>query len=370
MESVRFSNEVTPFLIIVHSLGENTEMTTKDTFMEQVESYITFRIASFIDTYWFPVLIPLGLFGNILSFLVMIKPNNRKVSTCIFMAAISINDNLMMYVCIHSLVVLKMPGWHLIECKLVGALGLYALQNSTFQVLAMTVDKYIAIKWPHKATNYSNPKRAKLIAVGLSICAIIYNSPHMFSTLLIDGQCFAYAVDSPITKVYSWFSFVLNAVIPFTLLIYMNCIIVKTVQQSHKMFRNNESTTGAAVNQGMETRQKTMKSAENQLTIMLLLVTTLFLILLCPTYIRFIYLSFVQMDTPLKYANSMFFYQISFKLYATNSGINFVLYCLSGQKFRNDLKEIVCRDCISFHYAGKEGSQSNTTEMSTVSSMT
>ena len=148
----------------------------------------------------------------------------------------------------------------------------------------------------------------------------------------------------------------------------MNCVIVKTVQQSRKMFRNNDSTTGTAINQGAETRQKTMKSAENQLTIMLLLVTTLFLILLCPTYIRFIYLSFVEMDTPLKYANSMFFYQISFKLYATNSGINFVLYCLSGQKFRNDLKEIVCHGCISFHFARKEGSQSNTTEMSTVSS--
>ena len=83
----------------------------------------------------------------------------------------------------------------------------------------MTVDKYIAIKWPHKAANYSTQRRAKLIAVGLSICAFVYNSPHMFSTLLTDDQCFAYAVDSPITKVYSWFSLVLNAIIPFTLLI-------------------------------------------------------------------------------------------------------------------------------------------------------
>ena len=108
------------------------------------------------------------------------------------------------------------------------------------------------------------------------------------------------------------------------------------------MFKNNDNTTGTAGNQGIETRQKTLKSAENQIKIMLLLVTTLFLILLCPTYIRFIYLSFVQMDTPLKYANSMFFYQISFKLYTTNSGINFLLYCISGQKFRSDLKEIFC----------------------------
>ena len=75
---------------------------------------------------------------------------------------------------------------------------------------------------------------------------------------------------------------------------------------------------------------------------MLLLVTMLFLILLIPTYIRFIYLTFVERDTPSKYASSMLFFQVTYKLYTTNNGINFFLYCLSGQKFRNDLKEIIC----------------------------
>ena len=103
-----------------------------------------------------------------------------------------------------------------------------------------------------------------MIALGLFICALIYNTPHPFLSNLVGFQCFAYAIDSLITRVYSWFSFVLNAVIPFTLLIYMNCIIVKTVQQSLKMFRNNNSASATAGNQGIETRQKTLKSAESQ----------------------------------------------------------------------------------------------------------
>ena len=57
-------------------------------------------------------------------------------------------------------------------------------------------------------------------------------------------------------RVYSWFSFVLNAIVPFTLLIHMNYVIVKTVRNSRKSFRSNDT------NIGMETRQKTMKSAE------------------------------------------------------------------------------------------------------------
>ena len=332
MESMRLNNGVTPIFNITSSAKENTEIT----FMDQVENYTTFIIASFIDKYWFPVLLPIGFLGNTLSFIVMTKPNNRKMSTCIYMAAISINDNLMMcLLSYHALVVVvfKNNEYHPMECKIIDFLGLFTLHNSTFQIVAMTVDKYIAIKRPHKAATYSTPRRAKMITVGVSLCALYYNGPHLFLSRVIGRHCIAYSVDKIITRVYSWFSFVLNALIPFTLLIYMNYVIVKTVKNSRKMFTENDTTTGTARNQGMKARQKTMKNAEKQLTTMLLLVTTLFLILLCPTYIRFIYLAFVKRDTPLKYANSMFFFQISFKLYVTNSGINFCCIVLAERNF-------------------------------------
>ena len=228
------------------------------------------------------------------------------------------------------------------ECKFVAFMALFALQNCTFQILAMTVDKYIAIKWPHRAATYSKPRRARMITGGLYFSVSIYNIPHFFLSIVIGGQCLNFGVRSLITSVYSWFSFVLNAVIPFTMLIHMNYVIVKAVRKSRKMFRPSEGTTREGRDQGKDTRRKTMRNAENQLTIMLLLVTTLFLILLCPTYFRFIYLVFAKRDTPSDYAKSMLIYQITAKLYISNSGINFFLYCISGQKFRNDLKELLC----------------------------
>ena len=105
-----------------------------------------------------------------------------------------------------------------------------------------------------------------------------------------------------------------------------------------------------------------MKNTENQLTIMLLLVTTLFLILMIPTYIRFLYTTFVGTETPVKYANMMFFYHVSHKLYFTNNGINFFLYCISGQKFRDDLKELLCDSNV----ARKTSSDTNSTEISSI----
>ena len=294
------------------------------------------------------------------------------MSTCIYMAAISINDNIMMFMSLHDYLVaaLHVHEWNYTECTVLIFAALFALQNGTFQVVAMTLDKYIAIRWPHRAATYSTPGRAKLIAMVLYISVFIFNILHFFLSSIIGDQCLAYGIRSVMSRIYSWLSFVLNAIIPFTMLIHMNYIIVNSVRKSRKMFAANNGTTNEGADQGMATRQRNMKTAENQLTIMLLLVTTLFLILLCPTYFRFIYLLFVQRSTPLDFAKSIIIFQVTSKLYITNSGINFFLYCISGQKFRKDLKELLCCCAIphTSRYRRKEESWSGTTEISSIPS--
>ena len=318
--------------------NSTVEINTQDTFLQEAQTYMTFKVARYIAFYWFPVVIPIGLVGNTLSFLVMIKPNNRKISTCIYMAAISINDSLLMCFSMHDWLVgaLKISQWGEWECKIANYLDYFSLQRTTYQVLAMTFDKFAAIKWPHRSAIHSTPRRAKMIILTIIICVAMYNLPHLYTTAVVAGNCYGYSAKSMLTKVYSWFTIVINAIIPFTLLIHMNYVIVKTVRKSCRMFSGNVGSVG------IDARQKTMKSAQNQLTTMLLLVTTLFLILLLPTYIRFIYAAFLISNTPSKYATSLVFIEISYKLYVTNSGINFFLYCISGRKFRTDLKEILC----------------------------
>ena len=124
----------------------------------------------------------------------------------------------------------------------------------------MTIDKYIAIKWPHRATTYSTPRRSRMIVVDLYTSVFIYNIPHFLLSSKVGDRCLAYGISSLLAKVYSWFSFVINAIIPFALLIHMNYDIVKILRNSHKIFRANDK------NARMEARQKTMKNAEKQLT--------------------------------------------------------------------------------------------------------
>ena len=171
MDGVNPIDEITSNkLMKMSNYTEGFETTTLNMFMEKVEAYMTFKIATYITKYWFPILVPIGLVGNTLSFLVMIKPNNRKMSTCIYMAVISINDNLMMFLALYNwlVTVVKIHEWHPMECRFAAFLVLHALQNTTFQVLAMTIDKFVAIKWPNKAAIYSTPRQAKM-TVGCNI---------------------------------------------------------------------------------------------------------------------------------------------------------------------------------------------------------
>ena len=157
------------------------------------------------------------------------------------------------------------------------------------------------------------------------------------------SKCRAYAVGGIILEIFTWINFLNNGIIPISMLIYMNYVIVHTIKNSGKLLGSTSEFKDASHSKkGMDTRQRKIKSAENQLTIILLLVTTLFIVLQIPTYARYIYITFVTEDTPSKFSGSILFLIISYALMVTNNGINFFLYCTSGQKFPHDLKEMLC----------------------------
>ncbi len=329
---------------VENSTAGNETATDDDTSLQFVQ-LATYQVAMAIAKYWYKFLVPIGVIGNTLSFLVMMKPSNRKLSTCIYMASISVNDNIMMFVGMYSHVTNDMNVHQIgkIECKFIAFLALMSLQNTTYQVLAMTTDKFIAIKWPHKAATYSTPRRAKISLLCVHIFVIVYNIPHLFLSDTQAKICRVYLKPGLFSAIHTWLSFVVNFIIPFSLLFFMNFIIIQQVKRSHQEFGNmSKSNEEQSDKTPAQQRVRTQKSVENQLTRMLVLVTSLFLILLFPTNMRFIYTTLVTPNTPEKQAESILIYHISSKLYVTNSGVNFFLYCISGQKFRSDSKELLC----------------------------
>jgi len=92
-------------------------------------------------------------------------------------------------------------------------------------------------------------------------------------------------------------------------------------------------------------KKKEKKKRDLQLVIMLLLVSFAVLFLTSPHYVHYIIRVHVldyYFEYPNKLATFMLTYNIVNKLYFTNNAINFFLYCISGTKFRQELKQVFC----------------------------
>ena len=123
-----------------------------------------------------------------------------------------------------------------------------------------------------------------------------------------------------------YLSSIINPVIPVIFLFAMNTIIIRAVAKSREL-----------------RRCKTESSSEKQITIMLILVSVTFVLLMLPFEIRDNYYYFAgRSHSPKDFAVFYFLFLITRELFTLNFGINFFLYLLSGTKFRRDLRKLFC----------------------------
>ena len=56
-----------------NTMGDDNE----DDYAISYRDFITYNIGRVITRYWFPIMGPVGLVGNIISLIIMLKPSNR-----------------------------------------------------------------------------------------------------------------------------------------------------------------------------------------------------------------------------------------------------------------------------------------------------
>ena len=216
-------------------------------------------------------------------------------------------------------------------------------------IVAMTFDKFFAIRFPHKSASFSTPKRAKIIVLTIIVFSIIFNLPQFYVTLLINGTCMPYARQDIWNQIFMFVSFVFNAVGICGALIVMNGFIISAVRGRKKLFGN------MGVGDGKQ------RCTERQITIMLLLVSFFYLTLIGSGFIHFInWLVVPQNRDPLTYANFVLSYNVCQKLFFTNNSMNFFLYCISGRKFRYELSLFHVQPKSGKDRGESSGSGSNT----------
>ena len=224
------------------------------------------------------------------------------------------------------------PNWH---CKIGHTILFTSTFCSTFFILGMTFDRFYSIIQPHKAASFNTVKRAKLTVICITLFSVLYHIPHLFIKSDVGIQCVPYsgAIETDYGKFYYWLTYVLSYILPFTLLLIMNSVIIHTLLIRVKWNRKPSDVERQTEGQGNR-----IKTSEKHIYLTLMMVSFMFIVLTSPACIFVIYIMFFDFTkTSTRFAGYYLFYHIGQKALYTNNAINFFLYVVSGQKFRTDL---------------------------------
>ena len=89
---------------------DNITATDKSSVVELGSTYFAYDFAMAVNKYWLIIMVILGLPGNTLSLLIMLQRHNRTFTTCLYLAALAISDNIVLILGAHFWAVTVIVG--------------------------------------------------------------------------------------------------------------------------------------------------------------------------------------------------------------------------------------------------------------------
>ncbi|CAL8113519.1 unnamed protein product [Orchesella dallaii] len=309
--------------------GATNELTIEDV------KYLTYGIL------W-PTICGLGIIGNILNLIVLNQPN-MKGTAYIYMRGYSSAALMAITVAIpfanrvlHNNEV--GPWTNMYQAFFHTYLELY-LGNSclgigVMMLVALTMERFVAVCHPEKSRALQGSRKAYIIIASIPICTFLTYSPHLFLSTL--SQCVTEQGATMYQKranlqfttsisfiVYRWFLALVFRLIPTILLAYLNLRIIIAYRRTCARRR---------IMTGKTSRDENKKFAEES-RIMLLLGSTSVLFFVCVT--PMVILSVMISEKLLKSFSFQVFRATANLLEVTNYSLTFYIYCLFSREFRN-----------------------------------
>ncbi|XP_076458562.1 putative G-protein coupled receptor B0563.6 [Babylonia areolata] len=331
-----------------------------------------------------PIIVSVGLLGNFLCFVTLVFTSLRNTSTCVYMAVIAVLDSIILVVVLGfliseylgSTVFYMRNDW---ACGIHYFLFYFAIHFDVLLLLAMTVDRFIVVRFPLKAPSWCTPKSAIKVITALGAVSFTLNFQILFNRRLIltkrvHDPLYCWYPDPGVKffmlKIYTWIDASIYSFIPFLSLLTLNILIIRQLKQSSKFskqFTERRDDTSASKNatktqKGSQSAQSEVCSngvnssgdggaastgkakANTNIIVMLLLVSFAFLVLTSPVMIVLLYQRYYWVaNTQVEKERVRLTYAFVNNLMYSNHAINFLLYCVSGRRFRQELKQFLTR---------------------------
>ncbi|XP_060075605.1 thyrotropin-releasing hormone receptor-like [Ylistrum balloti] len=322
-----------------------------------------------------PLVVALGLTGNILSIIVLTHRSMRTSTNC-YLATLAIFD--MLYLLMSFSLSFKHYGdlgdarvykyWFPVARVLTDICG----NVSVCLTVTFTVERYIAVCLPMRGHVICTPERARIIALLVVLFAIVSTSPEFFewevSEKIVNNVTIVEVIDTELGKSntyqlgYYWYIAVMFTFVPLFCIWTFNSILIYTVWKATMLRRR---MTHVVSNRTHGERQQ---GDQQKITLMLISVGIVFIVCQIPSAFLIIfhtYLNNAEIVLSKAERNSMKIAgNVTNLLLLLNAAINFMLYSVMSTKFRRVFLRVVCRPC----YGKKK--KFNCTEYSYVTNQT
>lgn len=300
-----------------------------------------------------PFLLVFGTFGNVLTVFVLMQARNRKSSTSMYLTALAVSDFLVLWTglirqWIKYTFDIDIRALSVFGCKLHLFLIYDAFLCSSWFLVAVTVERFISVWFPHKVRAFCSPRNAGAVIAIILVCLLLPNL-HWFYGVTLNKktsnnsqQEFACGLTnnssySKFFALYEWIYLCVFSLIPLAIISLANVLIILKL-----LGRKFKTRIQVAPNIGLVV---TRRDKVSQLTVMLLTVNTVFIICTPPLSIYNIWEDDWKERAQTDHDEAVIkvWWAVVNMLAYLNTTLNFFLYFLSGPKFRNQVKDFFCR---------------------------
>jgi hypothetical protein len=302
---------------------------------------ILYTASRFMEQYLQPVIVLLGVVGNILSFRILSLPNYKNQTTCVYMKGMAISDSmyLVLYALQRTVISYKNKELRAFDgfrwvCNQFLFWSYYSALASAVLLEVMSMERLFVMLFPFRSRAWCSVKISKRFVIGLFVFLLFLLPTNMLRErqARIDGWLCPFHFNENMAAVYDYFFSICDVYIPFCILSLCNVGIIMVLKISEER------------RQDMAVDESKAKSSKH-IVRMLITVSLAYLVFKLPYTVRSAIwnASITGEITPLLMAYQRFTVSLSEILEYSNYAFNTYLYILSVKKFRQDARRILCR---------------------------
>ena len=303
-----------------------------------------------------PCLITIGLVGNSFIFIVLTKSSMKQTTCSIYLRFLAVFDSLVLCLNLARYWIIYLMDYDLRDyspfvCQIHTWASFWVSHTSAWLLVSVTVERCFSVWFPHKVKMFCTKRKTYIIIVVIILIMAVINSHFLYrlGDYIGTAKNWTYCRNiyddyNFLTFTWPWVDFLIYSLFPSTILSVCNISIIHKVISSTRQMLQNSSSNASSTQRGSMTFRR---SQESSLTAMMLVTSITYVLCTAPFCIFIIYYAIAPREVfagAKQRAVGELVFAVVNMLQFTNNCINFVLYCVSGRRFRAELKNLCCFD--------------------------